>query len=137
MKLKWIIPLWIVLTGFTASAQTLIGLPKEEVSRRISMYHKEFRKDNMVVKQHFNYLKYVNGIRTKTWILYFNDRDVCHLSKLICDYSEYDRVLESLNETYTKTGESAWEYERSGQLHTVRLTKQEYYFIVREESGKR
>ncbi|MGW8316436.1 MAG: hypothetical protein ACWGNV_12605, partial [Bacteroidales bacterium] len=132
-----IIPIWIILTAGTASGQSLIGQSKEEVSRRISMYHKEFRKDNMVVSQHFNYLKYVNGMRTRTWILYFNKEDVCHLSKLVCDYSEYDSVLEQLNADYSKTGESKWEYSRGSQVNIITLIKQEYYFTVREESRDR
>ncbi|MEJ2024506.1 MAG: hypothetical protein P8Y00_05760 [Deltaproteobacteria bacterium] len=137
IKLKWILPVWMMLTAVTASGQSLIGQSKEEVSRRVSMYHKEFRKDNMVVSQHFNYLKYVNGMRTRTWILYFDDENVCHLSKLVCDYSEYDSVLEQLNDTYRKTGESKWEFSRGGQSSVITLTKQEYYFTVREESRDR
>lgn len=135
--MKWIIPVWIMLTAGTAFGQSLIGQSKEEVSRRISMYHKEFRKDNMVVSQHFNYLKYVNGMRTRTWILYFNEEDVCHLSKLVCDYSEYDSVLEQLNSAYQKIGDSRWEYTRAGRVNIITLIKQEYYFTVREESRER
>lgn len=142
MKWKWIIPVWIMMTGVAASGQSatgrsLIGEPKEEVSRRIAMYHKEFRKDNMVVRQHFNYLKYVNGMRTRTWILYFNEQDVCHLSKLVCDYSEYDGVLEQLNNAYRKIGDSKWEFSLGSQVNIITLTKQEYYFTVREESRER
>jgi hypothetical protein len=131
-----------MIAGVSAAGQSitdrsLIGESKEEVSRRINMYYKEFRKDNMVVKQHFNYLKYVNGMRTKTWILYFNEKDVCHLSKLICDYSEYDNVLEQLNVAYRKIGESKWEFARGSQINVITLIKQEYYFTVREESRDR
>ena len=142
MRLKWIIPLWIMLTGAVLSGQSVtgnsfIGMSKKEISLRISMYYKEFRKDNMVISQHFNYLKYVNGMRTKTWILYFNEEDVCHLSKLVCDYSEYDHMLEQLNATCRKTGESKWEYSRGDQVTVISLIKQEYYFTVREEYGDR
>lgn len=137
MKLKWIIPVWIMLVAGTASGQSLIGQSKEEVSRRISMYHKEFSKDNMVVSQHFNYLKYVNGMRTRTWILYFDDEDVCHLSKMVCDYSEYDKVLEQLNADFQKTGDSKWAYSRGSQDNVITVTRQEYYFTVREESRDR
>ena len=96
------------------------------------MYYRDFRKDNLVVRQHFNYLKYVNGTRTRTWILYFTDDDICHLSKLVCDYSEYDKVLDDLNSTYSKVGEFTWENRRDKQVSQITLTKQEYYFTVRE-----
>jgi hypothetical protein len=132
MNFKWIIPVLIMAVVSTATAQSLIGLPKEEVSRRISMYHREFRKDEMVVRQQFNYLKYVNQDRTRTWILYFNDENVCHISKLVCDYSEYDNVLDDLNSRYHKTDEFTWELTQDNQVNEVNLTRQEFYFTVRE-----
>ncbi len=118
--------------GSTAAAQSLIGLPREEVNRRVGMYHRDFRKDNLVVRQQFNYLKYVNGTRTRTWILYFTDEDVCHLSKLICDYGEYDEVLDDLNARYTKVGEFTWEHRQDQWINSITLSRQEYYFTVRE-----
>ncbi len=136
-SLKWSIAVWIMLVAVAASGQSLIGQPKEEVSRRISMYHKEFSKDNMVVSQHFNYLKYVNGMRTRTWILYFDEENICHLSKMVCDYSEYNAVLEELNAGYRKTGDSSWEYSRGNQVNDITLSRQEYYFTVREERRDR
>ena len=135
MKLKWIIPVLMIAVGTSAAAQSLIGLPKEEVSRRVNMYYRDFRKDNLVVRQHFNYLKYVNGTRTRTWILYFTDDDICNLSKLVCDYSEYDNVMDDLNSTYSKVGEFTWEHRRDNQVSQITLTKQEYYFTVRESDN--
>jgi hypothetical protein len=136
MKINWIIPVLIFVVGTSTAAQSLIGLPKDEVSRRVSMYHRDFRKDNLVVSQHFNYLKYVNGTRSRTWILYFTEEDVCHLSKLVCDYAEYDNVLDDLNTMYPKVGEFTWENRRDNQVNQITLTKQEYYFTVREEKKK-
>jgi hypothetical protein len=122
--------------GSTVGAQSLIGLPKEEVSRRIRMYHKDFRKDNLVVSQHFNYLKYVNGIRSRTWILYFTEEDICHLSKLVCDYEEYDDVMDDLNSRYRKVDEFSWENRQDQWVNQISLSKQEYYFTVRETRMK-
>jgi hypothetical protein len=122
--------------GSTVGAQSLIGLPKEEVSRRIRMYHKDFRKDNLVVSQHFNYLKYVNGIRSRTWILYFTEEDICHLSKLVCDYEEYDDVMDDLNSRYRKVDEFSWENRQDQWVNQISLSKQEYYFTVREARMK-
>jgi hypothetical protein len=136
MKLKWIIPVLMLAVGTFAAAQSLIGLPKDEVSRRVNMYHRDFRKDNLVVSQHFNYLKYVNGTRSRTWILYFTEDDVCHLSKLVCDYTEYDDVMDDLNSAYPKLGEFTWEHRLDDQVNHITLTKQEYYFTVREEKKK-
>ncbi len=75
---------------------SMIGKHKEEVRELVKQDHKGFRHDNTVVNQHFNYLKYVNALRTRTWIMYFTEEDICKSSKLVCDYNEYDEVLEEL-----------------------------------------
>lgn len=113
-------------------AQTMIGMTKEEVQELVGKDHREFRKDNTVVKQHFNYLKFVNGIGTRTWILYFDDEDRCKTSKLVCDYSEFDEVVEDLSASFRKTGESQWEHGQGIDTFRVELTRQEWYFTVRE-----
>jgi hypothetical protein len=110
----------------------MVGLPKEDVRARVKKEYKGFRKDNTIVKQQFNYLKYVNGMKTRTWILYFDDRDICKTSKLVCDYSEFDEVVEDLTSRYNKVDESRWEFVQDGDTFQVVLTKQEWYFTVRE-----
>ena len=100
----------ILGSGGLLFGQTMVDLTKEEVIVVVKKDYKEFRKDDSVIKQRFNYLKYVNGIRTKTWIIYFNDQDICRSSKLVCDYGEYNEVFEDLNNKYKKTGEMQWEF---------------------------
>lgn len=117
---------------FSGKAQSFVGLTKLEVQERVRSDHKTFRKDNTVIRQQFNYLKYVNVTRTKTWILYFTDEDICKTSKLVCDYSEYDEVVEKLSTDYEKVGESRWEYTHDSEAFQVVLAKEEWYFTVRE-----
>jgi len=113
-------------------AQSVIGMTKEEVRAMVQENHKEFRPDRLVVNQSFNYLKYVNGLRTRTWIFYFTDRDLCRSVKLVCDYGEYDEVLEDLNKSYDQAGESRWTYLLNSDTIQLTLTRQEWYFTVRE-----
>lgn len=113
-------------------AQSMIDLSKEEVESIVRSEHKEFRPDKSVVNQRFNYLKYVNGLRTRTWILYFTQEDICRSSKLICDYDEFDEVLDDLNEAYENAGESKWYYVKNNDTIQLTLTRQEWYFTVRE-----
>jgi len=120
------------VTGTVTNGQSLIGLSKERVRALVDSEHREFRRDNSVVKQHFNYLKFVNGAKTRTWILYFDDEDICKTSKLVCDYSEFDEVVEVLSSNHEKVGDSKWEYLQGQQVFEVTLTKQEWYFTVRE-----
>jgi hypothetical protein len=123
-----------IILGFSAllNAQTMIGKSKEEVVEKVKKQHREFRKDESIVKQRFNYLKYVNGMRTRTWILYFTDEDICKTSKLVCDYSEYNEELEKLNFAFEKTGESMWEYPVGNDTIQIEIIKQEWYFTIRE-----
>gem|GEM_PF-508522 len=120
------------LTPGPLLGQSMIDLTKEEVRVIMKEKHKGFRRDASVVNQQFNYLKYVNGLKTRTWILYFTDEDICRSTKLICDYGEYDEVLEEMNEAYEKVGELEWAYKLKRETIYVTLTRQEWYFTVRE-----
>ena len=132
MRRILIISAIILALGTLAHAQTMIGLSKEEVTVKMKKEHRKFRKDNSVVKQRFNYLKYVNGLRTRTWIIYFTDEDICRTHKLVCDYSDYDEMLEGLDEKYSKSGDLLWEYVAGPDTIQVELIKQEWYFTIRE-----
>ena len=116
--------------------QTMVGLSKEEVRATVKKDHKEFRRDDSVIKQRFNYLKYVNGPRTKTWIVYFNDQDICRTSKIVCDYSDYNNMLEDINSRYRNTGELQWEFQVDSDTITVELVKLEWYFTIKETKKK-
>jgi len=113
-------------------SQSMIGLTKEEVKAVMKKDYRGFRKDNAVVKQQFNYLKYVNMNKTRTWILYFTQEDICKTSKLVCDYSEFDDLMENFSSSYENVGESQWEYTLAADTFQVSLTKEEWYFSVRE-----
>jgi hypothetical protein len=134
--LKPILLVLLIATGTVVKGQSYIGMPKERVNALVKQEHKEFRRDNSVVKQHFNYLKFVNGAKTRTWILYFTDEDICKTSKLVCDYSDFDDVVEELSTAYNKVGDSRWEYLLRGQTIEIALTRQEWYFTVRESLKK-
>lgn len=123
---------FLLLLASPLGAQSMIGMSKEEVRGVVQDRYREFRRDNTVVNQRFNYLKYVNGLGTRTWILYFTDKDICRSTKLVCDYGDYDEVLEELNSSHEKAGESQWHYMLEGDTIEVTLARQEWYFTVRE-----
>jgi hypothetical protein len=111
-------------------------MPKEELKVFMKEKHRGFRLDNSVVKQRFNYLKYVNGLRTRTWIFYFTGEDICKTSKRVCDYGEFDELLVELNGSHESSGEFLWEYKLKKDTILITLTKQEWYFTVREARKK-
>lgn len=121
-----------LLAIMQTSAQSVIGLTKDEVRDFVKEKHKKLTLDKSIVKQQFNYLKYVNRSATKTYIVYFSENDIATSSKMVCDYAEYDFVLDELNEEYNKKGKRKWEYSDDRDTYTVELIEQEWYFTVRE-----
>ncbi|MDX2430738.1 MAG: hypothetical protein QNK35_07385 [Bacteroides sp.] len=132
MKKIWFICAIILGLGSQLTGQTMVGLSKLEVIAAVKKDHRDFRKDDSVIKQHYNYLKYVNGSRTKTWIIYFTDGDTCKTSKVICDYSYLDKEVEEIESRYTRKGEYLWEYQLDSDTIQVEVIKQEWYFTIRE-----
>ena len=99
-------------------AQPVIGMSKEELKVFMKEKHRGFRLDNSVVKQRFNYLKYVNGLRTRTRIFYFSEEDICKTSKQVCEYGEFDRIKWLLRNSWGfAVGIYVGERYRSGDPH--------------------
>ncbi len=67
---------------------------------------------------------------------YFNDEDICRTSKLVCDYSDYNNMLEDINSKYRNTGELQWEFQVDSDTITVELVKLEWYFTIKETKKK-
>jgi len=130
-KIGFICAIILGLAGWL-KGQSMVGLSKEEVIAHMKADYKDFHKDESVIKQRFNYLKYVNRQRSKTWIIYFTDQDICKTSKVVCDYSHLNEVLEDINSRYQKTGEFRWEYPVNTDTFQVELIKQDWYFTLRE-----
>jgi hypothetical protein len=110
-------------------AQHFIGLNKEEtteLARKSGFY-----KDNMLVNQKFNYLKFVNSADTKTLIVFFSDEDISTHTRTVCDYSEYDYVKKDLDLNYRVVADTLWEYEKEKQEYEVTLEEKEWYFVIR------
>ena len=134
--MKWIILGIAILISGALQAQPFIDQSKEEVKARMKEEHKDFHPDRSVVKQAYNYLKYVNNSQTITWIIYFNEQDVCTASKKVCDYSEYDFKMDELDEKYEKSGKFQWKNQYRGDEFLIRLEEQDWYFTIRESKIK-
>lgn len=132
MSTRIIIPALLLAVSSALCGQSMIGLTKGQVETRVREEFREFHRDNMVVRQQFNYLKYVNRSSTRTWILHFSDQDICRISKMVCDYSEYNRALADLNSAFRKAGDSTWEYTTGSDTILVEVIRSEWYFTIRE-----
>ncbi len=122
-----------MLSFLQCKSQSLIDLTKDEVKLVIENEHKKLSRDKSIVKQQFNYLKFVNRNQTKTLIVYFSENDISTSSKLICDYSEKDLMIADLNEKYKKVDERNWEYKKDKITYNVEVKDLEWYFTIREK----
>ena len=135
MLLRTVILLIFIAASTLLQAQhdTFIGKTKEEVRSIVKNDYREFGQDNSIVRQQFNYIKYVNASQSITWIIYFNDADVCRSTKKVCDYIEYDDVLKALDAQYKRTGDMQWEYTSGEAAIEVLMKEEDWYFTVREQ----
>lgn len=130
----------VILLIFTAAPILLqaqhdafIGKTKEEVQAIVKTDYREFGQDNSIVRQQFNYIKYVNASQSITWIIYFNETDVCRSTKMVCDYIEYDEMQKALDARFERTGDMQWEYTSGEDTIEVVMKEEDWYFTVREQ----
>jgi hypothetical protein len=119
----------LMFFAFELTAQHFIGLSKEDtkVLARKSGYYP----DEITKSQVFNYLKFVNSVNTKTLIVFFSEDDISQSCKIVCDYSEFDFVLDENKKNFKTTGKNKWEYKVKDESFEVLLEEQEWYFVQR------
>ena len=111
------------------NAQHFIGLDKEET--RVLARKTGFYSDDMIMNKKFNYLKFVNSSNTKTFIVFFSDKDISTHTRTVCDYSEYNIVISNFDEHYKKKRKNLWEYKVGKEIFNVTLEEEEWYFVLR------
>ena len=120
---------FILLISSPLNTHHFIGLKKEEtkvLSKSVGYFP-----DNVTTSQKFNYLKFVNAADTKTLIVFFSENNIATHTRIVCDYSEYDFIINDFNKEYKKRGKNLWEYRQGGEKYEVSLEEKEWYFVVR------
>lgn len=117
----------LLMFAISIQAQSLIDLTKDEVKLVIKKERKDLSRDKSVVKQQFNYLKFIDRGKDETLIVYFTKDNICKTSKFIYDYINFDEVIENLNSQHKKVEDHVWRDKGT----EITLTKQEWYFTVR------
>ncbi len=119
--------LFLIASGF---GQDLIGIPKEGAEEVVRKVMKGFNLDNSSKNESFNYLKFVNSAGTKTLIVFFSEENVSTHTRLVCDFSEFDFVVEELNDKYKKLSKTSWEFSFNNEIYVINLEEKEWYFVV-------
>jgi DNA repair exonuclease SbcCD nuclease subunit len=130
MKIIFLVIALVLSLGFECSGQHMIGVDKSMITSLVRKEMKGFNLDKSVKNENFNYLKFVNSADTKTLLVFFDGKNISTKTRLICDYSELDLLLDELNKAYKKTGENSWEYAVDNDKIEVTLEKKEWYFVV-------
>ena len=112
------------------SGQHLIGVSKDIIAQRVKTEMKGFNLDNSSKNKNYNYLKYLNSSGTKTLFIFFNENNISTNTRLVCDYSELDFVLDDLKKQFKKAGENKWEYTVGKGKFLITMRKEEWYFVV-------
>ncbi len=121
--------LFLFFSVSEVQSQHFIGMNKDNV--KVLARKSGFFFDNLTVNQKFNYLKFVNNADTKTLIVFFNEDDIAEHTRMVCDYSEWDFVLDELNDKHKKKDDMIWEYKNDGATYAISLEEKEWYFVLR------
>lgn len=130
MKNTFLSVLFLLFFTTYGFAQNLIGIPKEGAAEKVSKIMKGFNLDTSSKNESFNYLKFVNASGTKTLIVFFSEENISTHTRMVCDFSEYDFVLEEFNENYKKLSKTSWEFSINDDKYIINLEEKEWYFVV-------
>lgn len=120
--------LFLPLLTTQVYSQHLIGLSRDSIIGK--MQETNFVIDNTSKNTTFNYLKYVDRIEDKTFLVFFSKEDVCTSTKLMCDYSSLKKTLADFNKNYKKVKSTEWSYKMNGTIYKVILKKEEWFYSV-------
>ena len=130
MKSTSICVLFLLFFTTFGIAQEIIGIPKESAAEKVSKIMKGFNLDTSSKNESFNYLKFVNSSGTKTLIVFFSEDNISTHTRMVCDFSEYDFILEEFNKKYKKLSKTSWEFSFNDEKYIINLEEKEWYFVV-------
>lgn len=124
--------LFILLSvgSFTLNAQAFIGMGREDVLKTMRIEKPDFRYDDNVKNEKFNYLKYISDSGLETWIIVFDNEERCKAVRATCASSMMTQKRKELDALYTKEGADKWSYSyRTGSI-SVELKNETWYFTI-------
>lgn len=110
-------------------SQFIIGLHKDKIDDEIKSYYPSFSKDNTFVNHTYNYLKYNDRLNDQTLLVFLSDMNICTSTKLICDYSELNKVKKRLKQ-YKQVGKNKWMYKTDSAVYFMQLNHEEWFFSL-------
>ena len=121
---------FLLLLSGAGKSQNLIGYHSDDIKKNMREIQNEFRLNDDTKNEYYNYIKFENRFGTKTFLFFLSENDTCTYTKLMCDYSELRKTLKMLNEKYQKVNENMWMDEKNGEIYTITLIKEQWYFTL-------
>lgn len=124
----------ILLIGFitllNVYAQNYIGLHKDEIVQVMKTSQRNFKLNTDAVNSKYRYLKFEDKTNEQTMLCFLSDEDYCTYVRLMCDYANFNTVLDTLNKKYTKKDKYNWIFNEKGESYIVNMDKGEWFFTV-------
>jgi len=118
-----------------ANGQNLIGYSAKEIKKYMTGNCRDMSSEK-VVNGKYKYLKYTSDSETQT-LLFFIDKDsICKNVRLICSKMLKAEKMKELDSIYEKNGDNRWIDKRNGREYLVRLTDEEFSFVITIEPDK-
>jgi hypothetical protein len=129
MKIACLTVLLLMAFHSFGFSQNLIGIQKELAEEFVRKEMKGFNLDD-TKNEYFNYLKFINTSGKRTLIIFFSKENISTHTRMMCDLSEFDDVIEELNNKYNKIDKTSWEKNLGTEKFIITLEEKEYYFVV-------
>lgn len=129
-QLIFILISFIWMTTSQVKGQEIIGMHADSVKLLMKSNYKDFNLNTSSINKYYNYLKYEDRIRTKTFLVFLDEENRCKYYKEIYDYSLKKRVYEDLNNHFINIGDSLWKGATDEVFVTKKLKQNEWFFSI-------
>ncbi len=127
---RFIIGAVFLLLALTGTAQDFIGMQAEEIKKQMRAGHKDFALDETTKNKVYKYLKYVDGMETRTILFFLSDENICTYYRIIYESDLYNQVVQQLDSTCLKVSDTLWVQEDDGERYRKELKQHDWFFTV-------
>jgi hypothetical protein len=131
----FILFLLLVLTGFNAAGQNLVGYNVGEIKKYMKENRKEMNSEK-VTNSRFKYLKYSDSSDSQTILFFLNQDSVCRSERIICDQRVKTDKIKEFDSIYKKKDEKSWVDTKNGKNYLVAIKDEEWSCIITIEPEK-
>ncbi|MFH2143134.1 MAG: hypothetical protein ABIJ97_11965 [Bacteroidota bacterium] len=125
--------LLIIATFFllmdSLNSQILIGMKETDIIKYMEQNLKSYTL-NTGFGATPTTVKFIDSKNDRTIIFFLDDKKKCKYSKLMLDIEEWDKTIEVMNKTYSKSGELKWAVKKDGKNYELYAEKTEWMFSI-------